>query len=227
MSGIDRTNPTTTATAATTATTPVVDLPDDSHDRFSSVLGRVRGRVQRFELVGREIEVAAVPVVQVGRRVVDQDHGDVGAAVDVGEHRGDPGHLVGEEQVLGVGPAGRCTRTRLPLRDADPVDEHASTSGRTRSSAAGSHQGSSPVSNQVRLADVPASSVRVAQDAVQLLQVSGDISSQRSMISAARGSVARASAFSWSVMVITRRVRISSISVESNSAPALCSAISG
>ena len=58
-------------------------------------------------------------------------------------------------------------------------------------------------------------------------RVSGDISSQRRMISAARGSVARASAFSSSVIVITRRVRISSISVESKSAPALCSAISG
>ena len=51
--------------------------------------------------------------------------------------------------------------------------------------------------------------------------------SQRSMIAAARGSVARASAFSASVIVITRRVRISSISVASNSAPGLCSATSG
>lgn len=55
----------------------------------------------------------------------------------------------------------------------------------------------------------------------------GDMPSHRSMISRARGSVARASAFSSSVMVITRRVRISSISVESKSAPGLCSATSG
>ena len=55
----------------------------------------------------------------------------------------------------------------------------------------------------------------------------GVMCSQRSMIAAARGSVARASAFSASVMVITRRVRISSISVESNSAPALSGATSG
>ena len=47
------------------------------------------------------------------------------------------------------------------------------------------------------------------------------------MISLARGSVARASAFSASVMVITRSVKISSISVESNSAPALSGATSG
>ena len=53
------------------------------------------------------------------------------------------------------------------------------------------------------------------------------MSSQRSMISRARGSVARASAFSASVMVSTRRVRISSISVASKSAPGLSPAISG
>ena len=47
------------------------------------------------------------------------------------------------------------------------------------------------------------------------------------MIWAARGSVARACAFSSSVIVITRNVSISSISVESKSAPSLCSAISG
>ena len=44
---------------------------------------------------------------------------------------------------------------------------------------------------------------------------SGDMESQLSMICAASGSVARACAFSWSVIVITRNVRISSISVQS------------
>ena len=53
------------------------------------------------------------------------------------------------------------------------------------------------------------------------------MASHRSMITAALGSVARASAFSCSVMVITRRVRISSISVPSKSSPALSAAISG
>jgi hypothetical protein len=51
--------------------------------------------------------------------------------------------------------------------------------------------------------------------------------SQRSMIAAASGSVARACAFSSSVMVMIRSVRISSISQESYRAPSLCSAISG
>ena len=41
---------------------------------------------------------------------------------------------------------------------------------------------------------------------------SGDSESQRSMMAAARASVPRASAFSVSVSVITRRARISSIS---------------
>ncbi len=47
------------------------------------------------------------------------------------------------------------------------------------------------------------------------------MASHWSMIAAARGSVARASAFSSSVSVSTRRVRISSISVESNRATEL------
>ena len=51
--------------------------------------------------------------------------------------------------------------------------------------------------------------------------------SHRSTIAAARGSVPRASAFSWSVMVITRSVRISSISVASNRSPALSGAMLG
>ena len=55
----------------------------------------------------------------------------------------------------------------------------------------------------------------------------GESPSQRSMIAAARGSVARAAAFSSSVRVITRRVRISSISVASNIATALSGATAG
>ena len=47
------------------------------------------------------------------------------------------------------------------------------------------------------------------------------------MICAARGSVARAAAYLVVVMVITRSVNISSISVQSKSAVSLCSATSG
>ena len=53
------------------------------------------------------------------------------------------------------------------------------------------------------------------------------IVSQRSMIAAARGSVARASAFSSSVIVCTRRVSISSISVPSKKSPTLSGATAG
>ena len=47
------------------------------------------------------------------------------------------------------------------------------------------------------------------------------------MIAAARGSVARASAFSSSVIVCTRRVSISSISVPSKKSPTLSAATAG
>jgi len=40
-------------------------------------------RVEGFDLVRCEVEVAAVPVVQVARRVVLEHHGHVGTPVDV------------------------------------------------------------------------------------------------------------------------------------------------
>src|SRR5664279_2945595 len=60
-----------------------------------------------------------------------------------------------------------------------------------------------------------------------LARSAADMPSHRSMMAAAAGSVARAAAFSSSVRVITRSVRISSISVESNNAPALSGATAG
>ena len=57
--------------------------------------------------------------------------------------------------------------------------------------------------------------------------ISGGSPSSRSISSAARGSVARASRFSSSVSASVRSVRISSISVASNRSPALSGAISG
>ena len=56
---------------------------------------------------------------------------------------------------------------------------------------------------------------------------SGGRSSQRSTMAAARASVPRASAFSSSVRVRTRRARISSISVASNMSPWLSGATAG
>ena len=57
--------------------------------------------------------------------------------------------------------------------------------------------------------------------------ISGGSPSSRSIRSAARGSVARASRFSSSVSAMVRSVRISSISVASNRSPALSGAICG
>ena len=140
-------------------------------------------------------------------------------AVHVGEDRRHPCDLVGEEQVLGVGPAVGMDAHQAAARHLHPVDDDGIVSGRTarvgrpgpttgrRSRSGGSSSRVGPARERSR--------------AVQRCRVSGDISSQRSMISRASGSVARASAFSASVMVSTRRVRISSISVASNSAPGL------
>ena len=63
------------APAATTHASS--SFPIDSHDRLSS-RGWTRRRSSGSSSSGREVEVAAVPVVQVGRRVVDEHDGDVG-----------------------------------------------------------------------------------------------------------------------------------------------------
>ena len=57
--------------------------------------------------------------------------------------------------------------------------------------------------------------------------ISWGMLSTRSMMAAARGSVALASTFSSSVRVIVLRIRISSISVASNRSPGLSGAICG
>ena len=81
-----------------------------------------------------------------------------------------------------------------------------SVSGCTLSSVAGSHQGTSPVSKSVPTS-CRAVETRCGSRSTpcRSRSVSGVIWSQRSMMAAARGSVARASAFSASVIVITRR----------------------
>ena len=79
--------------------------------------------------------------MQVGGRVVDQHDGHVDATVDVGQHRGDPGDLVGEEDVLRVRPAAGMDANQAALANLTPLITTASSSGRTLSSIAGSHQG--------------------------------------------------------------------------------------
>ena len=101
MSGADITATTTMPTAIRGNHALVVTIPTALMGGSPLVLVPVN------QLIGGEVEVARRFLVQVGRRVVDQHQRDVRAAVDVGQHGGDPGDLVGEEQVLGVGPARR------------------------------------------------------------------------------------------------------------------------
>ena len=64
-------------------------------------------RLERFDLIGCEVQVPAVPLVHLGGRVVLDDDADVLVAVDVLVHRGDACDLVREEDVLGIGPPRR------------------------------------------------------------------------------------------------------------------------
>ena len=78
---------------------------------------------ERSQLVGSEVEVAAIPVVQFGGGVVDEGDRHVGLPVQVDVHRADHGLLAGEEHVLCVGPpAGPQQDAAAPL-DARAVDD--------------------------------------------------------------------------------------------------------
>ena len=130
------------------------------------------GRAERLQLLRGEVEVAAVPLVQVGRRVVDEHHPDVGGAVDVEVHAGDPGGLAGEEEVLGVGPAAGLQPHQAAPADPDAGDHHRvgrRVDGRVRLGVPPRHvvrAGAGPPPGRG-----PADAVRprVAQHAVQLL----------------------------------------------------------
>ncbi len=100
-------------------------------------------------------------------------------------------------------------RTREPLPTLTPATERVSVHGSTEASTLGSHHGRGSPSGSVALG----CTARTAP--CSRAHISSGMLSQRSMMAAARGSVARASAFSSSVRVSTRRARISSISVAS------------
>ena len=162
---------------------------------------------------------------RLGRGVVVDGDGDVQLAVDVVEHAGDRGDQAGEEHVVRVGAARRAQRARWcrvprPRRRRPP---RVSVHGSTAASTPGSHHGTAP-RRRVRRRQ-PARSARMVP--CRRSHTSGGMSSQRSTIAAARGSVPRASAFSSSVRVRTRSARISSISVASQRSPSLSGAIAG
>ncbi len=85
--------------------------------------------LQWLDFVRCEVQIAAVPLVQVGSGVVVDDDTDVSLALDVLVDRGHPRDPVGEEEILGVGTAEGCSRTRLPRLTRTPLISTASTEG--------------------------------------------------------------------------------------------------
>ena len=119
-----------------------------------------------------------------------------------------------EEHVVRVGAARRVQPHRVPVRDLDAGDEHGVGPRVDR----GVDRGLPPRQRRLvlvaaRRRDSAARSSRMVP--CRRAHTSGAMSSMRSTIAAARGSVPRASAFSSSVRVSTRSARISSISVAS------------
>ena len=125
------------------------------------------------------------------RRVVGEHDGDVRAAVDVGVHRGDPGDLAGEEQVLRVGAPGRVQPDQAARRPRTPSTSTASVPGRPARRPPGptSRRRRGPAGISARCVAAACGSRRTP---CSCCSRPGDIASQRSMIAAARGSVARA-----------------------------------
>ena len=176
-----------------------------------------RRRAIELDLVGMEVQVAALPLEHArwpGRRRA------------VTATCWSPSTSLKTPATVAVRPARNrsCAsarrdglrRTRVPLVTSTPpiritvsvqgsnaASTAAPTTARDGSTSARRRSGAASIGRSERTA--PCSRA----------QISGGMSSQRSTIAAARGSVPRASAFSSSVSVSTRRARISSISVAS------------
>ena len=160
-------------------------------------------RLQRLDLVGCEVEVAAVPLVQLGGGIVLERDREVAAGPR--RRRTRPRRVATRPaRNMSCASARRApgrSRTRLPLATATPPTSTRSVSGDTEASAAGSHHGAAagrcrpPARLPARRAD--SGSRRAGGRASPAAWLS-----TRSMIAAARGSVARASRFSSSVSVM-------------------------
>ena len=74
--------------------------------------------------VGGKVQIAAVPVVQIGGWVVIDHHSDVLVALNVLMHRRDTGGLAGDEDVLRVGVAPWPQSDLAAPRDADPAHQY-------------------------------------------------------------------------------------------------------
>src|ERR1700722_885030 len=92
--------------------------------RFPCLIPFSCGGFERLDFVGGEVQVAAVPLVQVGRRIVLDDDADVLVAVNVFVHCGDASRLSCEEQVLCVGSTPRMQKYSTASRDPDTIHQH-------------------------------------------------------------------------------------------------------
>src|SRR6202020_526944 len=89
--------------------------------RFPCLIPFSCGGFERFNFVGGEVQVAAVPLVQVGRRIVFDDDADVLVAVNVFVHGGDASRLAREEEILCVGTTPRMQKYSTASRHPDTV----------------------------------------------------------------------------------------------------------
>ena len=177
------------------------------------VTARRLGVGERLDLVGVEVQVAALPGAELGGRVVVDGDGHVVVAVDVVEHARHRGGSARRGTGRGRRPGARGAAARaLPWPTSTPPTVSVSVPGSTPASAAGSHHGSRPSpGRRARRRPARATGWRRARRSPDLgRHVVAAVDDGRG-----RGSVPRASAFSSSVRVSTRRARISSISVAS------------
>ncbi len=181
---------------------------------------------RRLQLVGPEVAEPAVGELHLGRRIAVHGHRDVHAAVDVVHHGLHGGAHAGQEPVLGVAAAAGTQQHVAAPGHRHAADQHrvgvrvdrgvgARIPPRRVLGGRSAAESAPEVGDRLLPAAVPAGRIeRIAPCSRSM--ISGGIASTASMIPAARGSVARASAFSSSVSTSVRRVRISSFSSPSN-----------
>ena len=89
-----------------------------------------------------EIQVSTLPLMQIGRRIVVEDHRHVNRVVDIVEDPGHRGRPAGDEQVLGVGSPRRPQPSPgCPCRPGTEPIATVSVQGSNSASTAGSHHG--------------------------------------------------------------------------------------
>ena len=121
------------------------DVADAGDERALRHDGRLHRWLQRGELVGLEVEVAALGTVEVGRRVVVDGDGHERLVVDALEDGLDRGDAAGQEEVHRVGAADRdAGGPTSPSRSARLRPRPCAISGATRASGSQTEGGRSP-----------------------------------------------------------------------------------